>query len=122
MSKTNGHGQKSGALKLYRSYNFVDKDPVIDKIRTLVAREGVDDTDVEKISGVSRQTLYNWFEGQTRRPQYATIAAVTTSLGYTTKFVKTKVVNFEREIAKAAEEMAQIKERLERRKARAVSS
>lgn len=114
IKKSNGHGR----LGLYRSYNFVDKDPVIDKIRTLCQREHVDNKDVSKISGVSVSTLFNWFEGKTKRPQFATIAAVTSSLGYTAKFVKTKQVDFEREIAKAAEEIAQLKEKLERKEAR----
>jgi transcriptional regulator with XRE-family HTH domain len=112
----NGHYRNKGPLRLYRSYNFVDKDPVIDKVRTLVAREGLKHKDVERISGVSSTTLHNWFDGQTRRPQFATVAAVTSSLGYSAKFVKSKQVNFEREIAKAAEEIAELKEKLERRR------
>jgi len=28
----------NGSLGLYKSYNFVDKDPVIDKMRTMVKR------------------------------------------------------------------------------------
>jgi hypothetical protein len=120
MAKTNGHGKPSrGRLGLYRSYNFVDKDPVIDKVRTICAREHVDNKDVSKISGVSTTTLFNWFEGKTRRPTYACVAAVVGSLGYTQKFVKTKQVDFEREIEKASAEIAELKEKLERQKARA---
>jgi transcriptional regulator with XRE-family HTH domain len=102
--KTNGH-DKRGALHLYRSYMFRDKDPVIDRVRTLVKDEGVSYKDVHFISGVSVTTLHNWFDGETRKPQYATIAAVTTSLGYKQEFVKSKEINFEREVAKAQKEI-----------------
>lgn len=102
----------------YRSYNFVTKDPVIDAVRTLVQREGISNADLSKISSVSTTTLHNWFDGETRRPQFATVAAVTSALGYKPKFVKAKKVDFAREVVKATEEIAQMKERIERRAAR----
>jgi transcriptional regulator with XRE-family HTH domain len=119
--KPNGRENK-GRLSLYRSYNFVEKDPVIDRIRTIVQREHVDNNDVAKISGVSSTTLHGWFDGKTRRPQYATIAAVITSLGYSAKFVKTKRVDVAREVEKAAAEIAEAKEKLERQRQRAAST
>lgn len=93
----------------YRSYNFVDKDPVIDRVRTLVQKEGLSYAEIGTISGVSSTTLHNWFDGETRKPQYATIAAVTGSLGYKQKFVKSKAVDYDRELAKAKEEIAAAK-------------
>jgi transcriptional regulator with XRE-family HTH domain len=101
----NGHHAPKRKLSLYRSYNFVDKDPVIDRIRTIVADEGLSNEEIHVISGVSSSTLHNWFEGDTRRPQYATIAAVTYSLGYKQEFVKSKKLDFEKEIAKAKKEI-----------------
>lgn len=103
----NGSAKRRPRTFLYRSYNFVDKDPVIDRIRTLVQDEGLSNDQVHIISGVSASTLTSWFEGETRRPQYATIAAVTTALGYKQEFVKAKNVDFKSEIAKAAREIAQ---------------
>jgi transcriptional regulator with XRE-family HTH domain len=108
-----------GRLRLYRSYNFVDKDPVIDKVRTLVARENISRAHLARLSGVSVNALTGWFDGKTQRPQYATIAAVTTSLGYATRFVKARAVDFERELAKASEEIAAAKKKLVRAKAAA---
>lgn len=90
----------------YRSYNFVNKDPVIDRVRTLIQREGLSYGEIHVISGVSAGTIHNWIEGETRRPQYATVAAVTSSLGYTQKFVKSKPVDFNRELEKARSEIA----------------
>jgi transcriptional regulator with XRE-family HTH domain len=101
-----GNGKhRTKPLSLYRSYSFVDKDPVIDRIRTIVQDEGLSYQDIHIISGVSAGTLSNWFEGETRRPQYATIAAVTFSLGYKQEFVKSKTVDYEREIKKAQKEI-----------------
>lgn len=100
----NGKDKKRG-LQLYRSYSFVDKDPVIDRIRTIVQDEGLSYGEIGTISGVSSGTLTNWFEGQTRRPQYATIAAVTYSLGYKQEFVKSKKIDYHRELEKAKREI-----------------
>ena len=72
-------------LNLYRSYNFVDKDPVIDLMRDIARASGGGKVRYERLSaesGVSTSTLRNWFDGKTRRPQYATVAAVMGSLGY----------------------------------------
>jgi transcriptional regulator with XRE-family HTH domain len=109
MAKGNGGGpkkRKTGSF-LYRSYNFVDKDPVIDRIRTIVADEGLSYGEIHIISGVSASTLTNWFDGETRRPQYATIAAVTYALGYKQEFVKAKKLDYEKEITKAKAEIEQ---------------
>lgn len=102
--KSNGHDRRGFT---YRSYSFVDKDPVIFKVKTLLEKEHVSYNDVHIMSSVSAGTLRNWFEGETRRPQYATIAAVVSSLGYTQKFVRARNVNFEREVEKARTEIAE---------------
>lgn len=90
----------------YISYSFrsTEKDPVIDRMRTLLADENVSYEDVHVKSGVSKNTLYQWFDGKTRRPQYATVMAVARSLGYDMVLTKTnKVLKFKRNIrAKAA--------------------
>lgn len=77
-----------GRLRLYDSYNFTDKDPVIDKVRTIVKREGMSYMDIQRASGVSATTLHNWFDGKTRRPQYCTVMAVVSALGYRQAFIK----------------------------------
>jgi transcriptional regulator with XRE-family HTH domain len=73
-------------LKLYKSYNFVDKDPVIDWMRGIV--KGMKYSEIMARSGVSSSTLHNWFEGNTKRPQYATVMAVTRALGYKQTFIE----------------------------------
>lgn len=77
-------------LRLYRTYRFLDKDPVIDELRTLVSGEGLmKKLDlVHQISGVATTTLDNWFHGDTVSPQNRTIMAVATSLGFERSWTK----------------------------------
>jgi hypothetical protein len=67
---------------VYKSYNFIDRDPIIDEIRTVYQDSGANYKWVCEHSGVCTSTLNNWFNGQTKRPQAATINAVLRSLGY----------------------------------------
>ena len=66
----------------YQTYNFVDKDPIIDQVRTMIDDEAVTLSYVCNKSGVAKKTVKNWFSGQTRRPLFSTIAAVGRALGY----------------------------------------
>lgn len=70
-------------LPVYRTYAFkpTAKDPIIDKLRTLIEDKGASYAHIHENSGVSTSTLYNWFNGKTRRPQFSTIAAVAGALG-----------------------------------------
>jgi hypothetical protein len=70
------------------SYNFVDKDPIIDQMRTLIEDAGVSWLFIERHSGVSRSCLRAWFKGKTRRPQHPTVKAVLRSIGYDYQIVK----------------------------------
>lgn len=97
---------KSGALRLYRSYVFQDKDPVIDRVKTIVQDEGLSYAEVQIISGVRASTLTGWFTGPVRKPQYATVAAVTAALGYEQKFVRARKLDYDAEIKKAKSEIA----------------
>ena len=66
----------------YRNYNFIDKDPIIDALRTVVQDENLSDYAAEQISGVSATTFKNWFRGPTRRPNNATATQVAAAFGY----------------------------------------
>lgn len=65
----------------YTTYNFVDKDPIIDVLRTEKQRLVVSDQRLSNDTKVSISTLRNWFVGKTKRPQFATVAAVGAALG-----------------------------------------
>ena len=75
-------------INMYKSYSFKDKDPVIDRLRTIIQDEGVSYTEIEAMSGVTATTMWNWFTGPTKRPQFATVMAVARSLGYDMQIVK----------------------------------
>ena len=67
--------------KLYQTYLFRDKDPVIDALRTAKAKAGLKDSKIAADSGVAAGTLRNWFGGTTRRPQFATVVAAARGIG-----------------------------------------
>lgn len=66
----------------YKSYNFIDKDPIIDEVRTIYENSGANYSWIAEHSGVTPNTLRAWFDGRTKRPQAATINAVLRALGY----------------------------------------
>lgn len=72
----------------YKSYSFIDKDPIIDEIRTVYQDSGANYAWISEHSGVASSTLTHWFDGATKRPQAATINAVLRSLGYKLGIVK----------------------------------
>jgi DNA-binding phage protein len=82
--------QHRSVLRAYKSYNFVDKDPVIHKLEQAVKDSGMSYTAIEEASGVTTKTLYAWFYGKTRRPQYATLNAVARAIGFSLDLVKRK--------------------------------
>jgi transcriptional regulator with XRE-family HTH domain len=85
----------SSSLKpqaLYKSYNFIDKDPIIHQIERLIDDTGISYAEIERRSGVTRMCLNNWFTGKTRRPQHCTIMAVLKAIGYEYKIVAREAV------------------------------
>lgn len=90
-------------IRTYRTYRFIDKDPVIDKLRTIINDEGLSKkkNNVATMAGVTPSTLTNWFEGDTKRPQHASIAAVASALGYEVTFSKERKVDYESDLVLA---------------------
>jgi DNA-binding phage protein len=108
--KTNGQGPRT--VGVYFSYNFIDKDPIIDKMRTAVQDSGLDYKRIHERSNVSTTTLYNWFDGQTRTPRFATVAAVAHALGREVGLVKMRPDErdkVERMIVKGQKEQERLK-------------
>lgn len=77
----------AGIIKTYRTYMFVNKDPAIDELRTIVQDSEKSYGEISEDSGVAESTLWSWFHGDTRRPQNASLEAVGRSLGHIRKFV-----------------------------------
>jgi transcriptional regulator with XRE-family HTH domain len=82
---------KKARVVIYRHYRFLDKDPVIDRLRTMMHDEGLNEHKSAMISGLAPGTLMNWFRGETRRPQFASIKAFSGALGYDMTFVKFRI-------------------------------
>jgi transcriptional regulator with XRE-family HTH domain len=89
-------------MKTYKSYSFKTKDPVLDRLRTIIQDQDVSHAYIERHSGVTVKTLHAWFSGATRRPMHATVAAVAAVLGYEVSFVarSANVVPLHRKAAK----------------------
>jgi uncharacterized membrane protein len=100
-------------VHIYRTYRWIDKDPIIDAVRTVVKTdEKMNNNMVHEISGVASATLDNWFNGSTRRPQNSTVTAVTSALGYVRQdafnpdgtvavgFVKKRKLNYKQGVKK----------------------
>lgn len=104
--------------KTLRTYRFIDKDPAIDRMRTILQDEGLFKRlkDVADLANLSPVTLQNLFHGDTRRPQHATVMGIITAVGYEQKFVKSRELKIDDELvfAKAWNK----KERLRLEKAR----
>lgn len=95
-------------MRLYQSYVFKEKDPVIDELRTMVQDtfQGLNHSAlsrIEKSGGPTSSCMAGWFFGDIRRPQSATIEACGRALGMRRVWQPL-----------AAREIAAIKERAEK--------
>jgi transcriptional regulator with XRE-family HTH domain len=66
----------------YKSYSFVDKDPMIDQVRTIIQDSGITYKSLSEDSGVSVSTINNWLGGATKKPQAASMNAVLRALNH----------------------------------------
>lgn len=82
---------KATRSRLYSSYVFKDKDPIIDVSRGVVQESGLSYAEISAKSGVSTSTLNGWFNGATKKPQFCTTNAVLRSCGFTLVPVRFKV-------------------------------
>jgi hypothetical protein len=89
----------------YRTYNFTNKNPIIDKVRTILQDENLYNKKkrrlLHQLSGVSVSTYDAWFEGDTKNPNHATVAATMTAVGYEEKYVKTRDLDMDKELEAA---------------------
>ena len=99
MAKGNG-----GTLWLKRSYNMVDKDPEIDKFRTIYQKEHIKESDLAVLAGLASSTVTNMFGGKTRKPQHATFAKMAGAMGYAYGLQREAPPDYQSEIPKARDE------------------
>src|SRR6266436_16865 len=72
--------KKRGIIK-YKSYSFIDKDPVIDLVRTVVQRSGKSFKEVHENGGATPATLNRWFTGNTRTCRNDSMTATVKAAG-----------------------------------------
>ena len=73
----------SRTIKMYKTYMFRNKDPIVDTLRTALQQEakltGISERKMERIacelSGLSNSTPAGWFRKGIKRPQFATLNA-----------------------------------------------
>lgn len=72
-------------------YRFIDKDPIIDVIRTAMQRKGnLNPDQINRVAydaGIHPGTLHNWLNGDTRKPLSITTRFVLEALGVTIKYI-----------------------------------
>lgn len=73
--------KKGGILKIYKSYLFREKDPVIDAVRTYRQDRAFTYKNIQEEGGPAAQTVRNWEHGKVRRPQFATVWASIRAMG-----------------------------------------
>ena len=68
----------------YKTYNFgkEDHDPILDQLVTIINDGDLTWDEIKNKSGVSPTTLFNYRFRITKRPRFATIAAVLSVFGY----------------------------------------
>lgn len=69
----------------YKTYAFLDKNPMIDQVRTLIGNTPL--AKVERETGVSVSCLRSWLNGTVLRPQEPTLRAVGRMFGMELQFV-----------------------------------
>lgn len=117
----NGHGKvghNSGSMWLRRSYNFIDKDPEIDRFRTLWQKERIKEAELAVISGLASSTVGNMFGGKTRRPQHATFAKMAGAMGFKYELVRDERPDYGKEIPKARLQFKDYKAEAAKKRAR----
>lgn len=114
MAKGNG-----GTMWLTRSFNFVDKDPEIDVIRTLYQKQRIRENELAVLAGLSASTVKNMFGGKTRRPQHLTYCKLAGAMGKRYAMTDDHVVDYAVEIPVAKEQFKAHKARLKKARERA---
>ena len=93
---------KLARVTIRRTYNWIDKDPVVDKIMALANKMGLrgEYYKMALLTGMSPSTFANWDKGNTKRPQHASIACLVEALGHKYEIVDAgNAFDLEKELA-----------------------
>ncbi len=83
-----------------RNYRFIDKNPVIDVMRTAVQDEGLMERlqVVADLAGLTIGTIRGWFDGDVRDPRHSSVMTTLIGLGYENKWAKARKLDVEKEL------------------------
>jgi hypothetical protein len=86
MARKKSNGNHRGALRLYQSYMFREKDPVIDQLRSLTREKFGKLTNkafrqIEEEGGPTPGCQKAWYYGKTRRPNNCSVEAAGRAIG-----------------------------------------
>ena len=75
---------KNVRVTIRRTYNWIDKDPVVDKCMALANKMGLRGAygKMSLLTGMSASTFANWDKGNTKKPQHASVACFVEALGH----------------------------------------
>lgn len=73
-------GTKRGIIT-YKSYSFIDKDPVLDIVRTVIQKSGKSFKEIHEDGGATPQTMNRWFTGDTRTCRHDAMTATVKAAG-----------------------------------------
>jgi hypothetical protein len=65
-----------------RTYQWVDKDPICDVLRTMIQEDGRSPSAIAGAARLADATVLNILYGQTRKPQHTTVSSIYTACGY----------------------------------------
>jgi transcriptional regulator with XRE-family HTH domain len=112
-------GHNSGVLWLHRSYNNVEKNPEIDRARTLIRQETkLKEKDLAVIAGLAGSTVQNMFGGKTRDPRGSTFTKLYAAIGFKLEPVRDHKVDFDKELPIARQQFADYRKTLKKRRER----
>lgn len=77
-------GNNRASNTFYQTYRFSarEKDPIIDQVRTMMDDTGTSVRELSEKTHLSESTVRNWIDGDTRKPQFASISAAVIGMGF----------------------------------------
>jgi hypothetical protein len=109
----------NGSMWLTRSFNFVDKDPECDVMRTLYQKQRIRENELAVLAGLSVSTVKAMFGGKTRKPQHLTFCKLAGAMGKKYGLVDERTPDYATEIPVAKEQFKAHKARLKKARERA---
>lgn len=110
-----GNGRTSW---LTRSYNFIDKDPECDVMRTLYQKLHIRETDLAVLAGLSVSTVKKMFGGETRQPRHSTFCKLAGAMGKEYGLVDIRTPDYAQELPIAREQYRAHKAALQKKRER----